>query len=120
LIWERYVREEMTARGEWLVVDYKQGLGHRPDFLACHDGSWAVIAARIAAVDKESNSVKTSTTRLLTFPHEKLISGRLIVIPDIRYAKLIDPRVRIVKLTSLLAHPDCAFKGTQGSAGGPA
>jgi hypothetical protein len=114
LIWDRYVRQQLEIPRDgqkWLVADYQQQKGHRRDFLAYRDQQqrWAVMAARVAGTPDSPTSLAASRERLAKFTPESLVSGRRIIIPDIREATESDDEVRILKLSDLIADPRSAF-----------
>lgn len=96
MVWDRYVRRRFQELG-WTIADYPQAAGHREDFLAYHDGSWILIAARVgnSAGGKPYRYyrtavrlAKTETGRPSaggpTIPISVPIEGRSIVLPAIR------------------------------------
>ena len=114
-IWDRWVRHEIR-RDEWFVVDYKQGPGHRPDFLAYREGRWALMTARV--VGARPDYLEVAAPRLLDFEPRTLIASRAIVIPDIRAGKVAEEcawgpgrpdGVRVLKLGDLKKDTELAF-----------
>lgn len=109
LIWDRHVRKRLEDAG-WFVADYRQQRGHRPDFLAYREQDWAVMAARVGGNEENPYHYAKTAGRLVRFKPQEPISGRCIVIPDIRagtleekYRKGSDRQdgVKVVKLGRL-------------------
>lgn len=116
-IWDRYVRSELTKRG-WVIADFPQEPGHRKDFLACWDGRWALMTARVGGHSKPWR-YPTSRQRLAKTKKKTKIEGWCIVIPGgDRTATVVskkgtgtDSRVKILKLQgSLRENPGRAFR----------
>lgn len=120
MIWDRFVRVELADRG-WLIVDFRQARGHRRDFLACWNGEWAVMSARVGGRSKAWRYPVTSERLAKTAPGMP-IAGRCIVIPappkkKPRLATVVPkkgeprPDVKVLELQgSLREHPERAFE----------
>jgi hypothetical protein len=108
LVWDRWVRQQLSAAG-WILANHQQRRGHRPDFLGYREGRWAVMAARIAGPEDKPAPLDASADRLSSFEPQELVSGRVIVIPDIREGSVNRIGVEVVKLGDLLDSPALAY-----------
>lgn len=128
MVWDKNVRNALHAAG-WFVADYEQALGHRPDFLAYCSGKWALMSARVGGDEKGPPASLEATARRIAGqgPAEQptapmalgaAVEGRCLVIPDIRRATVAGDSSRllgavaVIKLGTLLKHPEAAFDGT--------
>lgn len=126
MAWDHYVRERLAAAG-WVVADFRQRRGHRPEFLAFRRGHWTVMAARVGGV-KERWRYGSTAERLGRYDPGVPIDGRCIVIPatpDRRAtvvaakeeelpadAREVRRRVKVLRLQdSLLVNPNRALAG---------
>jgi hypothetical protein len=124
VIWDRFVRDELTNRG-WVVADFQQGKGHRPDFLAYWEaaGKWALMSARVGEVE-EPFPYPRVRDRLESAEVNVPVDGRCIVVPAphptvkqrVRLATVVkdgkgtESEVKVLRLQgSLLEHPERAF-----------
>lgn len=115
MVWDRYVRRELKRTG-WLVLDFAQAPGHRPDFLAHWNGKWVLVAPRVGGSKKVSHFPSTRK-RLVRYVFSLPIAGRCIAIPPQRKATVLnktgagrDDPVKVLELqTSLLGFPIRAF-----------
>jgi hypothetical protein len=74
---ERLVRKKLVDQG-WILLDFEQNRGHRPDFLAYRDDLWRLVAARV-----EPGKLK-ETRRRLSEAAPPFDAHSVIVIPDRR------------------------------------
>jgi hypothetical protein len=82
LIWDRYVRKQLRDNG-WFIVDFPQKPGHRPDFLACRDEKWALVAARVGSLrEGKPDNLDVVAKRLGRFHEGPALSVRSIIVPD--------------------------------------
>lgn len=116
-VWDRYVRSELTKQG-WVIADYPQEPGHRKDFLACWQGRWALMTARVGGSSKPWR-YPASRRRLAKTKQKTKIEGWCIVIPGgDRSATVISKKgtggrskVKVLKLQgSLRENPERAFR----------
>lgn len=122
VLWDRFVRSELIKH-DWVVADFPQPKGHRPDFLAYRDGMWALMSARVGEVGHPF-SYPWVRDRLEATDPAVPIAGRCIVVPALhpevpqreRLATVVadgkgaDSSVRVLRLQgSLLEHPERAF-----------
>jgi hypothetical protein len=79
VVWDRYVRDELWERG-WVVADFRQSPGHRRDFLACWNGRWILMSARVGGEKRPYRYVETRN-RLERSEFQVAVAGRCIVLP---------------------------------------
>lgn len=79
VVWDRYVRQELKQSG-WFIADFEQDPGHRPDFLGCWNGRWALFTARVGG-STNPERYPTSRRRLERTDRTTSVEGRCIVIP---------------------------------------
>jgi hypothetical protein len=117
MVWDRYVREELTSRG-WIISDFRQSLGHRRDFLGCWEGDWVLMAARVGG-KKNPHPYPVTRDRLSKTTFKAPLKGRCIVIPGVdRQATVVgksgsgvDSNVKVLELQgSLREQPRLAFE----------
>lgn len=123
VLWDRWVRKELTERG-WVIADFRQSQGHRRDFLACWRGEWALMTARVGGRTTPAR-YPTSRRRLVRTKFKVPVNGRCIVIPGpgpegkrkARFGTVISKEgngrpssVKVLELQgSLREHPERAF-----------
>jgi predicted enzyme related to lactoylglutathione lyase len=105
---DRKVRRELATSG-WVIADFAQGRGHRPDFLGYKDGSWHLLTARVSKVEKLDKARKRLAGVVENGFHEAIkragieVGITAVVIPDSRKpptdAKW--PEVAVMKLSAL-------------------
>lgn len=78
MVWDRYVRRRLAEHG-WVIADFRQRKGHRPDFLAHRNSRWIVMAARVGGVSVWHYG--GTAERLAKHSFSVPIAGRCIVIP---------------------------------------
>ena len=116
VVWDRYVRREMERDG-WLVADFKQEPGHRPDFLAYRDGRWALVSARVGrrkGAEKGVARYPLTRERLEESDLGVPLEGRCIIVPGgERIATVVGKKgqgensnVKVLRLSNLLEHPN--------------
>ena len=113
-IFDLYARHMLKKAG-WFVADFEQSRKHRADFLACWEGNWARVSARVAAPRRTVES----TARRMSRSDRPLDAQLAIVVPD--YVDhlwedfkdgpkdFVDGKVRVLRIRLLLAEPRMLF-----------
>lgn len=104
---DRKVRGELAASG-WVIADFAQGRGHRPDFLGFKDGDWHLLTARVAKLETIEKARKRLARLVQKGFHEAIeragidIAKTIVVIPDSREPTDDKwPEVNVERLSSL-------------------
>lgn len=113
-IFDRYARRTMEDAG-WFIADFEQSRKHRADFLACWDGNWARVSARVAAPRRTVES----TAKRMSHSAGPLDAAPAIIVPDhVEHLwddfgdgpkSLAGGAVRVLRVRRLLAEPDILF-----------
>lgn len=76
------MRQQLKA-DHWFIVGFDQLSGHRPDFLACKEGNWILVASRVGALEKAApDNLDVAAKRLAAFADGPPVASRLIVMLD--------------------------------------
>lgn len=82
LVWDRRVRQQLRA-DHWFIAGFDQLSGHRPDFLACKEGNWILVASRVGALEEAApDNFDVAAKRLAAFADGPPVTNRLIVMLD--------------------------------------
>jgi len=105
---DRKARRDLAAAG-WLIADFEQGRGHRPDFLGYRDGRWHLLTARVVkspdkARERLDGFVKKGYGKAIRDAGIE-IDSTILAIPDSREPAQDGkyPEVEVRRLGSLLA-----------------
>lgn len=103
-VFDRYVRRLLERKG-WVLEEFPQGDGHRPDFLAIKDGRRFRVAPRLATT-RDSPIRNRTVARLERSRGEgPEVQRRIVVIPDVSSSPPTDADAdpQVVKLEHLVA-----------------